>query len=168
MAGLIEPSPLSEQTEKRNWTPVVLGVAFVLVAVGIMALLMRAHPKPVPAPPAYVADLKFSDLKMSQAQNFVGATVTYVDGTVTNSGDKTVTHAVVEVTFKDQMNQVTQREDVPLHVLQPTGPYSDAVDLTAAPLAPGASKTFRLTFEHVSAEWNQAYPELQITEVAAK
>jgi len=107
-------------------------------------------------------------LKMSAAQNFVGATVTYLDGTVTNAGDKTVTHATIEVTFKDEMGQVAQREDVPLHVLQTTGPYPDAVDLSISPLAPGASKPFRLTFEHVSDAWNQQYPELHVMDVALK
>jgi hypothetical protein len=168
MAGLIDPSPLSEQPNESNWTPIILGVAFVVVAMGIVALLLRAHPKPPPVPHPYAANLKLSDLKMSAAQNFVGATVTYLDGTVTDAGDKTVTHATVEVTFKDGMGQLTQREDVPLHVLQTTGPYPDAVDLSVAPLAPNESKPFRLTFEHVSSEWNQEYPDLQVMDVTLK
>jgi hypothetical protein len=60
---------------------------------------------------------------------------------------------------------VTQREDVPLHVLQTTGPYPDAVDLSVSPLAPGGSKPFHLTFEHVSTGWNQQYPDLQVMDV---
>ena len=46
--------------------------------------------------------------------------------------------------------------------------YPDAVDLTVAPLAPGQSKPFRLTFEHVTAEWNHEYPELRVTDVMTK
>jgi Protein of unknown function (DUF2393)/Protein of unknown function (DUF3426) len=105
---------------------------------------------------------------MSAAENFVGATVNYVDGTVANTGDKTVTHATVEVTFKDDMGQLAQREEVPLQVLKTGGPYPEAVDLSASPLAPGQSKPFRLTFESISAQWNRQYPEIQITEVTAK
>ncbi|MGA7382504.1 MAG: DUF2393 family protein [Terriglobales bacterium] len=114
-------------------------------------------------PHPYASSLKLSDLKMSAAQNFVGASVTYIDGTVTNAGDKTVTHAVVHVNFKNSLDQIAQAEDVALRVLQTSGPYPDAVDLSASPLAPGQGKPFRLTFEHVSADWNQAYPELQVT-----
>lgn len=94
--------------------------------------------------------------------------MTYIDGTVANTGDKTVTHAVVHVNFKNSLDQIAQAEDVALHVLQTSGPYPDTVDLSASPLPPGQSKPFRLTFEHISADWNQAYPELQITDVRLK
>jgi hypothetical protein len=105
---------------------------------------------------------------MSQAQNFVGATVTYIDGTLDNTGDKTLAHAIVQVTFKDSYGQVAQIENVPIKVLQTGGPYDDTADLSIAPLASGQSKPFRLIFEHVSEQWNQAYPELQITNVTTK
>jgi Protein of unknown function (DUF2393) len=105
---------------------------------------------------------------MSAAENFVGATVSYVDGTVTNSGDKTVTHVIVEVQFKDDMGQLAQREDIPMQVLKTTGPYPEAVDFSVAPLAPGQSTTFRLTFESISAQWNHQYPDIQVTDVAVK
>jgi hypothetical protein len=167
MGGLIEPSPLAEPTQS-NWRPIVVGVAAVLVVIGLIAWFMRGQPKAAAGPPPYAANLKLSDLKMSQAQNFVGATVTYIEGTITNTGNKTVTHVVVRVVFQDSTGQVAQIEEVPLHVVQATGPYLDAVDLGASPLPPGQGKPFRLTFEHVSAEWNQAYPQLTITEIAAK
>jgi hypothetical protein len=168
MGSLVEPPPLSEQPSESNWRLVLLGIVFVVVAVGIAALLLRSGPKKAVAPHPYAANLKFSDLKMSAAQNFVGATVTYLDGTVTNAGDKTVTHATVDVTFKDEMGQIAQREAVPLHVLETSGPYPDAVDLSVAPLAPGQSRPFRLTFEHVTSSWNQQYPELQVMDVVVK
>ena len=119
-------------------------------------------------PHPYAANLKLSDSKMSAAENFVGASVSYLDGTVTNIGDKSVTHALVHVTFKDSLGQVAQAEDVPLHVLQTGGPYVEAVDLSASPLASGQSKKFRLTFEHVSGDWNHEYPELQVMDVSLK
>ena len=167
MGGLIEPSPLSSEHES-NWRPIFLGVALVVAVVGVIALLLRSQPKAAGASHLYAANLKLSDLKMSAAENFVGASVTYLDGTVTNTGDKTVTHAVVHVTFKDSLGQIAQAEDIPLRILQTSGPYPDAVDLSASPLAPGQSKPFRLTFEHVSTDWNHEYPELQVTDVVLK
>jgi hypothetical protein len=105
---------------------------------------------------------------MSTAQNFVGAKVTYIDGTLTNPGNKVVTRAVVHVTFRDAYGQVAQIEDVPAKILQTSGPYPDTIDLAALPLNPGQSVPFRLIFEHVSAQWNQAHPEMQVADVTTK
>jgi len=167
MGGLLQPSPTTEESAS-SWRPILLGVAFVVVVIGIIAVLLRSQPKVPAAPHPYAANLKLSGLKMSAAENFVGATVTYLDGVVTNAGDKTVTHAMVHVTFKDSLGQLAQVENVPVHVLQTSGPYPDAVDLSASPLAPGQSKPFRLTFEHVTADWNHEYPKLQVTDVSLK
>jgi hypothetical protein len=167
MGGLIQPSPVVTERDTSKRT-IVIAIAVVVAVVAVVALILREAPKTNTGPPPYAANLKFGDLKMSQAQNFVGATVTYIDGTVSNAGDKTVTHATVQVTFKDSYNQVAQIENVPVKVLQTGGPYLDTVDLSVSPLAPGQSKPFRLIFEHLSEQWNQAYPDLQITDVTVK
>jgi hypothetical protein len=167
MDGLMDPSPSAAERDTSRRT-IVIAIAVIVAIAGAAALLLRERPQPKSGPPPYAASLKFSDLKMSQAQNFVGATVTYIDGTLNNKGDKTLAHAIVQVTFKDSYGQVAQIENVPIKVLQTGGPYDDTADLTIAPLAAGQSKPFRLIFEHVSEQWNQAYPGLQITEVTTK
>jgi len=146
----------------------MIAVALVVVSIGVLLFLSRSQPQSTTVSHPYSANLKLSDLKMSAAENFVGASVTYIDGTVTNAGDKTVIHAMVSVMFKDDMGQVAQQENVPLHVLQTGGPYPDAVDLSTSPLGAGQSKPCRLTFESISAQWNHAYPELQVTDVTVK
>ena len=168
MGSLLEPSPLTERERDSNSLPILLGVALVVVVAGVAAFLLRSSPKSAVAPHPYASKVQLSDLKMSAAENFVGASVTYVDGTVTNSGDKTATHAVVHVAFKNSLGEVAQAEDVALHVLQTSGPYPDAVDLSTSPLAPGQGKPFRLTFEHITSDWNQAYPDLQVTDVTVR
>ncbi len=167
MGSLFQPAPATED-QKSNLLPIFVGLALVLLVVGIAAFLLRTDSKIAAPPHPYAVNLKLSDLKMSAAENFIGATVTYLDGTVTNAGDKAVSHAIVHVAFKDSLGQVAQAEDVPLHVLQATGPYSDAVDLSVSPLAPGQGKQFRLTFEHVTADWNHEYPELRVTGVSIR
>jgi hypothetical protein len=167
MGGLIQPTRAGEEADSSRRTIVIAVVVVMGIAV-VVALLLRSQPKSASGPPAYAANLKLSDLRMSAAENFVGATVSYVDGTVTNSGGKTVTHVMVEVKFKDDLGQIAQREHIPLQALKTTGPYPEAVDFSVSPLGPGQSTTFRLTFESISAQWNHAYPDIQVTDVAVK
>jgi hypothetical protein len=169
MGSLLQPSPATAGDDRNStWLPIVFGVVLVVIVVVIASLLLRTDSKIANAPPAYAANIKFSDLKMSAAENFVGSTVTYLDGTVTNAGDKTVSRAMVKVSFKDSLGQIVQADDVSLRILQTSGPYPEALDLAVAPLAPAQSKPFRLTFEHVTADWNHEYPELRVTDVAVK
>ena len=168
MSGLIEPSPQNAEERESKLIPMMIGLGVVVVVVGLAVVLLREKPKVVTPPPAYVSNVKISDLKTSAAENFVGASVNYVDGTVTNAGDKTLTHAVVRVTFKDSLGQVAQMEELPLRILEKSARYDDAVDLSSAPLPPGGSTPFRLTFEHISAEWNHEYPEVLVVDVSTK
>jgi hypothetical protein len=165
MGGFMEPAPPERESISR---PVILGIVVVLIVAGAIAFMMRATPKPVRAPQPYIANIKLSELKMGEAQNFIGANLTYVDGTVLNAGDRAVTHISVHVVFHDSIGQVAQAEDVPLFLLDSSGPYPDTRDLNKYPLPPGQSKQFRLTFEHVSAEWNRAYPDVSVTDVSLK
>jgi hypothetical protein len=167
MGSLLQPSPATEERDS-NWGSIAVGVVLVVVVVLAASFLLRTDSKIANAPHPYAANIKFSDMKMSAAENFVGSTVTYLDGTVTNAGDKTVSHALVRASFKDSLGQLVQADDVPLRILQTSGPYPEALDLGVAPLAPGQSKPFRLTFEHVTADWNHEYPELRVTDVAVK
>jgi hypothetical protein len=167
MGGLIQPTRAGEEPDSSRRT-IAIAVIVVMVVAVILAVLLRSQPKSASGPPAYAANLKLSGLKMSAAENFVGATVSYVDGTVSNSGGRTVTHVMVEVNFKDDMGQLAQRENIPLQVLKTSGPYPEAVDFSVSPLGPGQSTAFRLTFESISAQWNHAYPDIQVVDVAVK
>jgi FlaG/FlaF family flagellin (archaellin) len=166
MDGLMQPAPAAERDSSR--LTIIIAVAVVIAIAAAAAILLRPKEKSASATHPYAANLQLSNFKMSAAENFVGATVSYVDGTVTNAGNKTVTHAMVEVNFKDDMGQVAQREDIPLKALKESGPYPEAVDLSASPLAPGQSLPFRLTFETISAQWNRQYPEIRVTDVTVK
>lgn len=167
MGGMIQPSP-TPQGNDSNWRPILIGVGIVVVVVGLIVIGLREEPRRSMGPAPYAANLKISNLKMSAAENFVGATVSYIDGLLTNGGDRTVVGATVRVIFKDDLGQTVGDERVPLHVLQTKGPYPDTVDLSASPLPPGQSKTFRLTFESISNQWNHQYPEIQVMDVATR
>jgi hypothetical protein len=166
MGGFLEPTPVREEQES-NWRVFLIGGVLVAVIIGALAW-MSVQERRAAAPHPYAANVKLTDPHMSAAENFVGATVSYIDGNVTNTGSQTVTHAVVTVLFKDSLGQLAQREDVPLHVLDTSGPYPDAIDLSASPLAPGQTKPYRLTFESISLQWNHEYPDLTVSDVRVK
>ena len=167
MGSLGQPSPVVEERDSSRLI-IVIAVAGVIAVMLAVAFLLREPPKAAKRPPPYGSSLQLSDFKMSAAENFIGATVSYVDGTITNTGDKTVTRVVLEVVFKDDIGQLAQREEVPLQVLKTTGPYPEAVDLGASPLAPGQSQPFRLTFDSISAQWNRQYPEMRVLGATVK
>jgi hypothetical protein len=167
MGSLGQPTPVAEERDSSR-VIIVIAVAGVIAIMLAIAFLLREPPRSARQISPYAASLKLSDPKMSAAENFIGATVSYVEGKVTNSSDKTVTHVMVEVVFRDDIGQLAQREDVPLRLLRDTGPYREAVDLSVMPLGPGQTQPFRLTFDSISAQWNRQYPEIRVTDVTAK
>jgi hypothetical protein len=97
---------------------------------------------------AYFPQLEFTDVRMSAAENFLGATMTYLDARVTNKGTKTVRRLELDLTFFDTLSQVVLRE------------RAYPVTRRTPPLKPGESRAFRVTFEHMPVDWNQAAPAI--------
>ncbi len=158
------------QTQERNWLPIVIGLVAVLVVVGIVILVTRhTGNNPTQVDP-YAAKLQISNAKLSAAENYVGGTVTYLDVDITNTGDKSLTGANMKLVFKNTMDQVVQTETLPLHVLvaNQMGGYPDLVELSRSPIAPGQTKTVRMTLEHISADWNQTAPAMQLANLQLK
>jgi len=97
---------------------------------------------------AYLPQLAFKDAHMSAAENFLGDRVTYLDARVINNGKKTVRRLDVDLTFVDTLNQVVLRERA-----HPVSPRTQ-------PLKPGEDRAFRMSFEHMPVDWNQAVPSM--------
>lgn len=149
------------------WVPIGIGAALVIVIIGALILFSRGDAGSSNGQPhPYSANLKFTDLTLSAATNFVGGDVTYLDGTLTNGGDKTVTGVTVDLTFHNTLNEVVQHETLKVMALSTSGPYPDILDLRSAPLGPGKSRKIRLTLEHISADWNRTAPDIKITNVS--
>jgi hypothetical protein len=98
---------------------------------------------------AYIPLLEFADAHVSAAENFLGDTVTYLDGRVTNKGGKLIRRLDVELEFVDMFNQVVLCET------------AHPVTERTPPFKPGESRTFQVRFEHLPAEWNQAPPRMR-------
>ena len=168
-SGGVFSQPQVEE-EGRRWLPLAIGAVIIVVIVG--AILIFGRPARQAGPAAvdpYSENLRVSDLKLSTAANFVGASVTYLDGKITNVGGKTLSGVTVEAVFRNSMGQIVQREILPV-MLYHTGiqGIADVAPLSAAPLMPNQTRDFRMTFEHISADWNQGFPELRFLKIATQ
>jgi hypothetical protein len=170
--GLFQP-PEPSAREPRSTLPWIIAGGLVIVALGILITLGHRSQPPnpggaglAPADP-YAANLPISNLQMSQANSMVGNN-TYVDGQITNRGDKTVTAVTVQVAFRDVTNQIVQKDTMPINLIRTRQPYVDTEPVSAAPIAPGQTREFRLIFDHVADAWNQNYPEVRIIQVTGK
>ncbi|HVZ85235.1 MAG TPA: DUF2393 family protein [Terracidiphilus sp.] len=160
-----------QEARERNWVPLVIAAFVVIVVAAIFILaLQRDHPSSTvtplsAAPDSYAASLPISGLVMSESTNFVGSKITYVDGTIANTGSRTVRAITVQVLFRTFANEVTQNETQPMQWIRTRDPYIDVEPVSAAPLAPGQKHAFRLIFDGVSPDWNGAYPEIRVLHV---
>ncbi|HUI84914.1 MAG TPA: hypothetical protein VL240_11860 [Candidatus Binatia bacterium] len=168
MADLFTPA--RQETQQRNWTPFVIGLVAVLVVVSIIVVLTRNKGQATAETNPYAAKLQISNAKVSAAENYVGGTVTYLDANIANTGDKALVGADMKLVFRNTLNQIVQKETLLLHVLveNQMGGYPDLVDMSRSPIGPGQTRTVRMTLEHISADWNQAPPEMQLVNLKLK
>jgi hypothetical protein len=159
-------SPQTNQSESRSWVPMAAGGAFVLLLVVAVILLTRGgKPTGNPADPN-LSKLQVSNLHMATAQNFAGGSVTYIEGKLTNSTDRKVTGASVQVIFKNSLGEIAQKDTLPMTVLLPNVPYVDYGLIDRAPLAAGQARDFRLTLEHVTTDWDGQVPTVKVVSIA--
>jgi len=139
----------------------VLGAVIVALLFGGLLLLTRftrpsgnaAAVQHLPfgaAEQAYAEHIHFNDLQMAKASNFLNQEFTYVAGTISNDGAKTLLGLEVIIEFRDPFNQVILRENELL------------IGTKARPLDAGQRRDFQVTLEHVPAEWNQQYPVFRV------
>ena len=165
--------PFSQPVEPEGhgeWIPLAIGAGVILVILAGVFFLSRHRNENSGLPPEapYASNLQINDLHMSQAQNFVGAQATYVEGKIANTGSRTVNGIVTEAVFRNSLGEVVGRETQPLMFLEERPGYQDVVNLKQHPLQPNENQPFRLTFEHISNDWNQGLPELRVMRVDFK
>lgn len=160
--SLLPPEP--ERTlSLRTWGIAALAVVLAL-GIAAVATLRRtpANTGAARAADAYAANLPVSGITMTEATNGAGGKLTYVDGTIGNTGSKTVTGATVQVTFATSDGSPPYRETLPLPLIRTRVPYVDLQPISAAPIAPGSQGDFRLIFETVPANWDVKPPLIQV------
>jgi len=160
--------------EPRSILPWAIAGTVVGLALAVLLIMGR---RPAPSNPggaglapaaAYAKSLTFSNIKMSQASSVIGVTQTYIDGDISNHGDKTLEGVTVQVAFQDFTNRLAQKNTLPLTLIRTHVPYIEIEPVSAAPIGPGQTREFRLILDHVTDSWNQEYPEIRVIAVESK
>ncbi len=157
--------------EPRSPLPWIIAAVAVLLVLAALLLAGRRKADTNPggaglaAPDAYAAQLPLTGIQMSESANLSGGKVTYLDGQIRNSGGRTVRGITVQIAFRNALHQIAQKETMPLNLIRTREPYVDTQPVGAAPLTPGAAREFRLIFDHVTDQWDGAYPEVRIIAV---
>ena len=172
-----EPGFLASQqtSEATSWLPWIIAAVVVVAGIGIW-ILTGGHSVPqnqvtgagMAAADPYAASLAISGLQMSEATSFSGAKVTYIDGQITNNGNRTLTAITVQVGFHSDLGQYAQRLSLPLSLIRTREPYVDTQPVSAAPIQPSQQRDFRLIFDSVPPDWNLQYPEVRVISVRSK
>jgi hypothetical protein len=158
---LVPSDTRSPQAPERNWLPLIIAaIAVVVVAAAVVLVLEHGRQRPTvtpisATPDAYAASLPMTGLAMSESSNLAGGKVTYLDGHIANTGNRTVTGITVQVLFRTVAHEVAQNETQPLKLIRIRQPYIDLEPVSAAPLAPGAGADFRLIFDPCAACGNK-------------
>ena len=152
---------MPESKPKFEITPAMLVIAAALLAAAGAVAWLTWGPKPAPPAPGvltqaakqYLGQLHLKNVAMQAAENYVQQRVVEITGDITNSGPRKI--ALIEVTcfFRNVEGQPIQRERVLV-----IGGHKGTLDS-------GATKPFRLAFDNLSPEWNQALPDLVIAQI---
>ena len=148
-----------ESESSRLPLAMLAGVGVVLLVLGGFYLLLRGGPstgavaeQPLPfedAERAYAQQIHFSKPQMSRAANTLNQEVTFIVGTLENSGARTVRQIEVSIEFHDLINQVVLRDT---HRLLANG----------ARVGPGQKQEFQINFDRVPNDWNRQYPAFKV------
>lgn len=103
---------------------------------------------------AYLQFLQLSDdTGMAAREDALGQTLLEITGSVTNNGEQTLEMVEVNVVFLEINGVEIDRQ------------RSQIVNRRTGPLEPGETQDFRLPFDNISEDWNQAFPKLFISQI---
>ena len=157
--------------ERPSLLPWMLAGTAVLLVVIVVFFTTRRKSAPsgaLQSAAAYNSSITVTDLQMSESSALSGVKLTYIDGQIRNTGQKTLTGATAQVQFSNDEQLPPQLETVPVSVIRTHEPYIDTQSLSAAPLGPGQQREIRLIFENINSNWNQQLPVIRMIELSTR
>ena len=158
---MAENSVLAAPSKKKRVSipPAALAAGALAVAgLAVFWYLGRPAPPKEPAPltgpaKAYVRSLKLSNVDMQAHESYLKQSIVEITGNLGNAGDRVLKSVEINCVFYDPYGQVVLRERVAI------------VNLKTGALAPGETKAFRMAFDNVPEDWNQALPQMVIAAI---
>jgi hypothetical protein len=153
-----------QEKVKQSPTAILLGI-LVLAAVvfsvwhvlktpegpGSRSALTNLPAKMSSAEQSYAKNIRIENIALSRAENFIRQEVTILNADAVNAGPEGVASLGVTVEFSDELHQVILRED------------RGVLGTPPAPLAPGQTRHFAISFDRVPSSWNMQQPSVQVT-----
>lgn len=154
-----EPSRTQENESRGFPAAFLIGIGVMLALLAVVWFVSsrgakQAAPAKLPfggSEQAYAQRIRWTDMQMSRAKNFLGHEVTFIAGFVENAGNQTILEMECVVELRDFSDQAIFRDTVRL--FGKLGP----------PLGAGHRRDFQFNFESVPGAWNQQYPKFEIT-----
>jgi hypothetical protein len=159
----MDREPAADREEHSSFPAAFVAGLIIVFIVGACVVLLTRHSRTRqiaaataklpfgPTEQAYASDIQIGNIGMARATNLLKQEFTYVGGTITNNGSRSIAALVVVIEFHDPFNQVVLRDTQQL-----IGPRN-------APLGPGQHRDFEVTLERVPAQWNQQAPTFRVT-----
>lgn len=103
-----------------------------------------------PREQAYSSKVRFSQVRMSRAANFLNQEFTYLTCIVENDGDRTIRQGQIVIEFRSADGRIALADERPL--LPPH----------ASPILAGQEREVEFSWEKLPEDWNREYPSLRI------
>lgn len=149
----------ASQKHTVSYLPIAIGVVSLVILIAALLFLNRSQSsssseeQASAEAKAYVQNLELSDVKMQAAENFMQQQVVEVSGKIANRGNRPLDSVDVYCLFYGVNGRMVHRERVAI------------VRASGKPLAPNESRSFRLPFDDLPAEWNQTVPHLVVAQI---
>ena len=163
MPEILTTPQIPEEKPKTSVITLVIAAVVVLAIAGSLWFLFTplqnktehagpgaAAAKMSDAEQEYARNLRFENIALSRAENFLHQEVTTLNGEVVNGGKQPVQRLFVTMEFADDLNQVVLRETRGVLGAPPVA------------LAPGERRAFEISFEHLPSSWNRQQPALRV------
>ncbi len=151
------------EAERGAVSPVLIGVlAVAIAAVAVVVYLNSRWTGPETKAPVLTEDarayvrsgaLPLSGVEMQAKESFAKQTLVEITGNITNAGNRAVKLIEINCVFHDPYGAVVLRQRLPI------------VSTRSGGLKPGETKSFRLPFDSIPENWNQALPDLVIAQI---